>query len=110
LLTYDLLQCSVATREVIKHIIRKPDESGDNGIGHDRFIVISLGTGSIKSEHKYNAKTAAKWGALNWLFNNGSTPILDCFSESSNYMVDYQNTVLFTALHSQDNYLIIQVS
>ena len=100
----------VATREVTKHIIRTSDESGDNGIGHDRFIVISLGTASNKSERKYNAKMVAKWGALTWLFNNGSTPLIDCFSESSNYMVDYHNTVLFTALKSQDNYLIIQVS
>ncbi|AES94730.1 putative phospholipase A(2) [Medicago truncatula] len=98
----------VAIREVTKHIIRKPDGSGDNGIGYDRFIVISLGTGSNKSERKYNAKMVAKWGALTWLFNNGSTPILDCFNEASNDMVDYHNAVLFTALQSQDNYLRIQ--
>lgn len=108
--TYDLLQSMVAIREVTKHIIRKPDGSGDNGIGYDRFIVISLGTGSNKSERKYNAKMVAKWGALTWLFNNGSTPILDCFNEASNDMVDYHNAVLFTALQSQDNYLRIQVS
>jgi len=81
-----------------------------NGVGYDRFIVISIGTGSNKSEKKYNAKMVAKWGALTWLFNSGSTPIIDCFNEASTDMVDYHNSVLFTALQSQDNYLRIQVS
>lgn len=97
----------VAIREVIKDVVRQP---GENDIGYDRFLVISIGTGSNKSEHKYNAKMVAKWGAFTWLFNSGSTPILDCFNEASTDMVDYHNSVLFTALQSQDNYLRIQVS
>lgn len=96
----------VAIREVTKNMIRL-GRSG-NGVGYDRFIVISIGTGSNKSEQKYNAKMVAKWGALTWLFNSGSTPILDCFNEASTDMVDYHNSVLFTALQSQDNYLRIQ--
>ncbi|XP_045818388.1 patatin-like protein 1 [Trifolium pratense] len=96
----------VAIREVTKDMIRL-GKSG-NGIGYDRFIVISIGTGSNKSERKYNAKMVAKWGALTWLFNAGATPILDCFNEASTDMVDYHNSVLFTALQSQDNYLRIQ--
>lgn len=96
----------VAIREVTKNMIRL-GRSG-NGIGYDRFIVISIGTGSNKSEQKYNAKMVAKWGALTWLFNSGSTPIIDCFNEASTDMVDYHNSVLFTALQSQDNYLRIQ--
>ncbi|XP_004511941.1 patatin-like protein 1 [Cicer arietinum] len=95
----------VAIREVIKDVVRQP---GENDIGYDRFLVISIGTGSNKSEHKYNAKMVAKWGAFTWLFNSGSTPILDCFNEASTDMVDYHNSVLFTALQSQDNYLRIQ--
>jgi len=102
-----ILQTMVAIREVTKNMIRL-GRSG-NGIGYDRFIVISIGTGSNKSEQKYNAKMVAKWGALTWLFNSGSTPILDCFNEASTDMVDYHNSVLFTALQSQDNYLRIQV-
>ncbi|XP_058772793.1 patatin-like protein 1 [Vicia villosa] len=100
----------VAIREAMKDKIRQ--SKGRNGnnvaIGFDRFLVISIGTGSSKSVRKYNAKMAAKWGALRWLFNSGATPVLDCFSEASTDMVDYHNSVLFTALQSQDNYLRIQ--
>ena len=97
----------VAIREVIKDMIRQPQGRNVNnvGIGYDRFLVISIGTGSNKSERKYNAKMVAKWGALTWLFNTGATPVLDCFNEASTDMVDYHNSVLFTALQSQDNYL-----
>ncbi|CAI8588846.1 unnamed protein product [Vicia faba] len=100
----------VAIREVTKDLIRQPKGRNVNnvGIGYDRFLVISIGTGSNKSERKYNAKMVAKWGALTWLFNTGATPVLDCFNEASTDMVDYHNCVLFTALQSQDNYLRIQ--
>ncbi|XP_058772795.1 patatin-like protein 1 [Vicia villosa] len=100
----------VAIREVTKDMIRQPQgRNGNNvGIAYDRFLVISIGTGSNKSERKYNAKMVAKWGALTWLFNSGATPVLDCFNEASTDMVDYHNSVLFTALQSQDNYLRIQ--
>ncbi|CAL5187905.1 unnamed protein product [Lathyrus oleraceus] len=100
----------VAIREVTKDMIRQPQgrSVNDAGVGLDRFLVISIGTGSNKSEKKYNAKMVAKWGALTWLFNSGATPVLDCFNEASTDMVDYHNSVLFTALQSQDNYLRIQ--
>ncbi|XP_058775787.1 patatin-like protein 1 [Vicia villosa] len=100
----------VAIREVTKDLIRQPKgrSANDAGVGYDRFLVISIGTGSNKSERKYNAKMVSKWGALTWLFNSGATPVLDCFSEASTDMVDYHNSVLFTALQSQDNYLRIQ--
>ncbi|KHN42072.1 Patatin group A-3 [Glycine soja] len=98
-----------AIREVTKQLIRK----GNGGISinpleYSRFLVLSIGTGSNKSEHKYNAKMVSKWGILTWLFNSGSTPILDCFSEASFDMVDYHNCVVFSALQSEDNYLRIQ--
>ncbi|CAL5187909.1 unnamed protein product [Lathyrus oleraceus] len=100
----------VAIREVTKDMIRQPQgrSVNDAGVGLDRFLVISIGTGSNKSEKKYNAKMVAKWGALTWLFNSGATPVIDCFNEASIDMVDYHNSVLFTALQSQDNYLRIQ--
>jgi len=105
------VQTLCAIREVTKQLIRK----GNGGISinpleYSRFLVLSIGTGSNKSEHKYNAKMVSKWGILTWLFNSGSTPILDCFSEASFDMVDYHNCVVFSALQSEDNYLRIQVS
>ncbi|WVZ10508.1 hypothetical protein V8G54_015038 [Vigna mungo] len=98
----------VAIREVTKKIIRKPDATPINPLDYDRFLVLSLGTGSNMSEQKYNAKAVSKWGILAWLLNSGSTPIIDCFSEASTDMVDYHNVVVFSALQSEDNYLRIQ--
>ncbi|GAU17377.1 hypothetical protein TSUD_232530 [Trifolium subterraneum] len=97
----------VAIREVTKDMMIRPEDS-EKGIEYDRFIVISIGTGSNKNEKKYNAKMVAKWGALTWLCNAGATPIIDCFSEASSDMVDYHNSVIFTAFQSNDNYLRIQ--
>lgn len=58
---------------------------------------------------KYNAPEAAKWGLLSWLTSGGSTPIIDAFSHSSSDMVDLNLSVVFQALHSEKNYLRIQV-
>ncbi|ESW28807.1 hypothetical protein PHAVU_002G019700 [Phaseolus vulgaris] len=98
----------VAIREVTKQIIRKPNEISSSPLNYDRFLVLSLGTGSNKNEHKYDAKMVSKWGILTWVFRSGLTPIIDCFSEASSDMVDYHNCVVFRALQSEDNYLRIQ--
>ncbi|XP_057761843.1 patatin-like protein 1 [Arachis stenosperma] len=98
----------VGVREVSKKLLRKPGEGKINPLDFDRFLVLSLGTGTNRNEHKYEAKKVAKWGILNWLLDSGSTPIIDCYSEASSDMVDYHNCVIFTALHSEDNYLRIQ--
>lgn len=100
----------VAIREVTKKLLRNPGEGSINPLDFDRFLVLSVGTGSNRGEHKYNAKMMAKWGIFTWLFNTGSTPIIDCFSEAITDMVDYHNSVVFSALHSEDNYLRIEVS
>jgi len=104
------VQTLVAIRELTKQIIRKPNEIGISPLNYDRFLVLSLGTGSNKKEHKYDAKMVSKWGILSWVFKSGFTPIIHCFSEASNDMVDYHNCVVFRALQSEDNYLRIQVS
>ncbi|RDY13399.1 Patatin-like protein 1, partial [Mucuna pruriens] len=98
----------VAIREVTRKLIRSPDGKSVNPLDYNRFLVLSIGTGSNKGEEKYDAKMVSKWGILTWLFNSGSTPIIDCFSEASYDMVDYHNAVVFSALQSEDNYLRIQ--
>ncbi|XP_020215990.1 patatin-like protein 3 [Cajanus cajan] len=98
----------VAMREVTKHLMRNPDGRGIEPLDYKCFVVLSIGTGSNKNEHKYNAEMVSKWGSLTWLFNSGSTPIVDCFSEASTDMVDYHNCMVFNALQSEDNYLRIQ--
>ncbi|GMY12693.1 patatin-like protein 2 [Fagus crenata] len=99
----------VAISEVTKEVIRGsshffPVEKMD----YARFLVISIGTGTSKDDEKYNAHESAKWGILSWLTSNGSTPIIDAFSQSSADMVDLHLSVVFQALHSEKSYLRIQ--
>ncbi|CAI9115767.1 OLC1v1016759C2 [Oldenlandia corymbosa var. corymbosa] len=75
---------------------------------YNRFIVLSLGTGTAKEEGTYDANQAAKWGILGWLSSGGSTPLVDVFTQASSDMVDFHLSTLFQALQSEDNYLRIQ--
>jgi len=77
---------------------------------YGRFLVLSLGTGNHKAEEKFNAKEVAGWGLLNWLTHDNSTPIIDAFSQASSDMVDFHLSAVFRALHSEANYIRIQVS
>ncbi|XP_057975416.1 patatin-like protein 2 [Malania oleifera] len=75
---------------------------------YNRFLVLSLGTGSAKIEAKYNATEAAKWGVLGWLTSGGSTPLVDVFTQASADMVDFHISTVFQALQCEENYLRIQ--
>ena len=75
-----------------------------------RFLVISIGTGCAKVEHKYSAKKAAKWGVFRWLLHGDSPPLVDVFTQASADMVDFHLSVVFGTLHCEEHYLRIQVS
>nr|XP_027064854.1 patatin-like protein 2 [Coffea arabica] len=75
---------------------------------YNRYIVLSLGTGTAKEEGKYDAEQAAKWGILGWLTSGGSTPLVDVFSQASSDMVDFHLSTIFQTLQSEENYLRIQ--
>ncbi|XP_034675129.1 patatin-like protein 2 [Vitis riparia] len=99
----------VAISQVTKQVFdRNSDFFPIKPMDFGRFLVISIGTGSPKSEQKYNAKMAAKWGVLGWLLHGGSTPLVDVFMQASADMVDFHISMVFQALHSEDNYLRIQ--
>ncbi|KAG8375432.1 hypothetical protein BUALT_Bualt10G0099400 [Buddleja alternifolia] len=99
----------VAIREVTKQAFENyPDSFPIQPMDYNRLLVISLGTGSAKQEQKYTAEQAAKWGLFGWLIQGNSVPILDVFNQASKDMVDYFISVVFQALHSEDNYLRIQ--
>ena len=105
-----MVQALVAITQVTKQVFdRNPDFFPIKYMDFGRFLVISIGTGSPKSEQKYNAKMAAKWGVLGWLLHGGSTPLVDVFMQASADMVDFHISMVFQALHSEDNYLRIQV-
>ncbi|GAV84791.1 Patatin domain-containing protein [Cephalotus follicularis] len=99
----------VAISEVTKEITRgNPDFFPIKPTDYGRFLVVSLGTGAAKFEEKYDAKEAASWGLLGWLTSDGSTPLIDVFTESSSDMVDFHLSTVFQALHCEQNYLRIQ--
>lgn len=106
------MQTLVAISEVTKEITSgsanffpiKPTEYG-------RFLVLSLGTGSPQFQERYDATKSSSWGILGWLgAGGGSTPLVDVFTQASGDMVDYHISTVFQALHSQENYLRIQVT
>ncbi|CAN0864200.1 Patatin-like protein 3 [Linum grandiflorum] len=97
----------VAIREVTKEIMKNPGGFSIKPVEYGKFLVVSLGTGSNKTEEKYNAETASKWGVISWLYYKGSSPLLSCYSDAGSDMVDYHNCVVFKALQSEDSYLRI---
>lgn len=99
----------VAVGEVTKQILEgNADFFPMKPMHLEKFLVISLGTGSAKPEHKYDACKAAKWGVIGWLTSGGS-PLVDVFTQASADMVDFHLSVVFQALQSENNYLRIQV-
>ncbi|XP_027902734.1 patatin-like protein 2 [Vigna unguiculata] len=99
----------VAMNQVTKQIINdNPDFFSIKPMEFGRFLIISLGTGTPKNEHKFNAKMAAKWGLLDWLTNSGSSPLIDVLTHSSGDMVDFHLATATQALNSENNYLRIQ--
>lgn len=98
--------------EVTKQITKKnPDFFPEiKSLEYDRFLVISVGTGSQRKQGKYSAKRVSKWGVLSWVYDDGSSPIIDCYNEASDEMVDYHIAAVFQALHQEENYLRINVS
>ncbi|KAK2998497.1 hypothetical protein RJ639_023500, partial [Escallonia herrerae] len=99
----------LANSEVTKQVFKEnPDFFPIKPMDYGRFLVISIGTGTGKSRHNFNAKKASKWGLVGWLFNNGATPLLHAYGEASADIVDFHNSVVFEALHSEAKYLRIQ--
>jgi len=104
------MQTLVAVSEVTEDISRRsPDFFPIKPMDYGRFLVISLGTGSPKSEEGYTAHEAANWGIIGWLMSGGSTPLVNVFTQASADMVDLHLSVVFQALHSRNSYLRIQV-
>ncbi|XWS21156.1 hypothetical protein CRYUN_Cryun30bG0031200 [Craigia yunnanensis] len=98
-----------AINDVTKEILRgNPEFFLIKPTDYARFMVLSLGTGSAKSEEKYHATLAAKWGLLGWLTSEHSTPLVDIFMQASSDVVDFHIATVFQALQSENSYLRIQ--
>ncbi|KAL5706042.1 hypothetical protein ACHQM5_024256 [Ranunculus cassubicifolius] len=87
---------------------RNPNYHPIDPTDYSKFLVLSLGTGNPRVEEKFTALAAAKWGMLGWLYNNGSTPLIDSFMQASSDVVDITTSVLFEAINCNKNYLRIQ--
>ncbi|CAN6910730.1 unnamed protein product [Brassica oleracea] len=99
-----LLAMTAVTKQIVND---NPDMGELKPLGYNKFLVVSIGTGSAQKEKKYSARKAAKWGIISWLYDNGSTPILDITMESSRDIVDFHSSVVFKARQSEDKYLRI---
>ncbi|XP_059282210.1 patatin-like protein 3 [Lycium ferocissimum] len=115
--TFDLIDGGVAANNptllAITHISReimtkRLQYEDMQTVDCKKMLVLSLGTGTGKNKEKYNAAMASRWGVLGWMYNNGSSPLLDIYSDASADMVDIHVSTLFQSLHSQKNYLRIQ--
>ncbi|XP_011007290.1 PREDICTED: patatin-like protein 3 [Populus euphratica] len=98
----------VAISEVSKQMSKKnPDFFPIKPTNYERYLVISIGTGANRNGTTYSAKVASEWGVIGWLFHNGRTPLITCYNNASSDMVDYHNSVVFQAFHSENYYLRI---
>ncbi|KAL1824321.1 patatin-like protein 1 [Daucus carota subsp. sativus] len=84
------------------------DRTPADPLQYGKYLVLSLGTGTSKTEKKYNAKMAAKWGVLGWLYSHGNSPLVDAFTYASGDMVDLHMSLIFRSIKREDNYLRIQ--
>ncbi|XP_075483226.1 patatin-like protein 2 isoform X2 [Primulina tabacum] len=115
--TFDLIDGGVAANNptlmamthISKEILMNNFDLVDmQPLDSNRMLVLSLGTGIAQLEEKYNAKDAANWGLLAWVYNNGATPLIDAFGDASSDMVDIHVSTVFQSLQNEQNYLRIQ--
>ncbi|KAI7735255.1 hypothetical protein M8C21_030829 [Ambrosia artemisiifolia] len=99
----------VAIGEVTRQVLKSdPNFPTIKPLEYDRYLLISIGTGMQKQTPKFDAKMAAKWGVIGWLTNQGSTPLIEAFTQASADLVVMHNNVIFETLDSINNYLRIQ--
>ncbi|RLM69300.1 hypothetical protein C2845_PM17G11380 [Panicum miliaceum] len=88
----------------LAHMSKQDAEAGV----YRNILVLSVGTGIAKQSHKYTAADCNRWNLINWITNDGFTPLIDFFSNASADMVDIHAEMLFELLECEQNYLRIQ--
>ncbi|KAG8384421.1 hypothetical protein BUALT_Bualt04G0116200 [Buddleja alternifolia] len=115
--SFDLVDGGVAANNptllAITHISReilsgKFEVRNIEPMDNKRMLVLSLGTGLAEHEEKYNAKDAARWGLLGWVYNRGASPLIEIFGDATSDMVDIHVSAIFQSQHNEKNYLRIQ--
>ena len=104
------LQTLLAITQVSKEILMGRFKLADmQPMDSTKMLVLSLGTGLGRVQEKYNAKDAARWGLLRWVYNDGASPLLTIFGDASSDMVDIHVSTVFQSISNEQNYLRIQV-
>ncbi|KAK6798436.1 hypothetical protein RDI58_006139 [Solanum bulbocastanum] len=67
-----------------------------NVLDYGKYLVLSVGTGTSKSEKKYDEVRAAKWGLISCLYKDGKCPLVDAFTFASADMADLHFSLLFS--------------
>ncbi|KAL2906221.1 Patatin-like protein 1 [Bienertia sinuspersici] len=79
-----------SNNEVTKEEVKgNPDYFPIKATDQERLLVISLGVGTDKVDYKYNAEKASKWGIVSWLYDDGSSPLIDAFDQAKADMIDF---------------------
>ncbi|XP_076883168.1 patatin-like protein 3 isoform X2 [Bidens hawaiensis] len=106
---FSSFQSLVAIGEVTRQVMKlDPNFPKITPLDYTRLLLISIGTGTQKQTPKYDAKMAAKWGVLGWLVNQGSSPLIEAFTQASADLVVMHDNIISEALNSVNNYLRIQ--
>ncbi|KAM3270540.1 patatin-07 [Capsicum chacoense] len=102
----------VALSAAMRHAAEgDPTYRSIRSLNFKNILMISLGTGDtadFDTPVSNTAEEAAKWGAIDWLFHNNTSPLIQGVNSASSYMDDYYLTTVFQALDSEKNYLRIQ--
>ncbi|OEL19358.1 Patatin-like protein 1 [Dichanthelium oligosanthes] len=96
------------TTDAMKAMIAAEKRQGVEPSVYRNILVLSIGTGNAMQTEMYTAADCNKWNLLNWLTNDGFSPLIDFFSNASADMVDIHAEVLFELLGCENNYLRIQ--
>ncbi|KAI3931972.1 hypothetical protein MKW98_012382 [Papaver atlanticum] len=100
-----LLAMNTVTNDLL---MKREDLAPVKTADYKKYLILSLGTGNAKNEQKYSASVVSKWGVLGWLYDGGSVPLIDVFTQASEDMVDIHVSTFFKAFQSQKNYLRIE--
>jgi patatin-like phospholipase/acyl hydrolase len=92
-----------AYSEVRKAVIATDAEGNPKELSAKDMFVISLGTGSIKKEYKYDK--IKNWGKAQW-----AIPIIDVLMSGSAETMDYLTKKIFETTDYSDNYIRLDTS
>ncbi|MCL7033964.1 hypothetical protein MKW94_026448 [Papaver nudicaule] len=105
---YNLVDGGVAANNPTLLAIREAAKINGIQQEHNRYLVLSLGTGSAKRQGYEVQKSS--WGLLDWFASDkGTPPLLDVFCNAMDDMVDIYLSLIFPTHHNCGrNYLRIQ--